>query len=119
MGLKFHLERQVAGCHLCGGALHRIKRTRWNRLVFAAVYRCRECGGKTGVPRPYVNLLSPWTRCPHCGNASPKNLSARDGVDKMYLNPLSRIQRFLGAPLRWCGFCRLQYYDFRPRKSGE
>jgi len=29
---------------------------------------------------------------------------------------ISRIQGLLGAPILYCHYCRLQFYDFRPRK---
>ena len=69
------------------------------------------------IPRPYLYLLSVKTCCPRCGNHGSKRLQERDGIDEMYSNPISRIQRFLGAPLYWCQFCRLQFYDFRRRKQ--
>lgn len=69
------------------------------------------------VPRPFLYLLSFHSCCPKCGNVDLKILNERDGVDEMSSNPLSFIQRFLGAPLHWCQFCRLQFYDYRPRRK--
>jgi len=33
----------------------------------------------------------------------------------MLLNPLRYMQRFVGAPLYHCEFCRIQFYDVRRR----
>jgi hypothetical protein len=35
----------------------------------------------------------------------------------LYLNPLSLVQKFFGAPLHYCAFCRIQFYDLRPRRA--
>jgi len=71
------------------------------------------------LPRPYLYLFRLRTCCPRCGNTDLRQLQERDGIDEMYSNPLSRLQRFFGAPLYWCQFCRLQFYDFRPRHKNE
>jgi hypothetical protein len=71
------------------------------------------------TPRPYLYLISLHTCCPRCGNADLHKLGERDGIDEMYSNPISRLQHFLGAPLYWCQFCRLQFYDFRPRRKAK
>lgn len=48
-----------------------------------------------------------------------RKLRSVDKIDRMYKNPLSYWQKFLGAELFWCPSCRLQYYDLRKRLPSE
>lgn len=63
--------------------------------------------------------LSRTARCPHCGTADLRVLAKRDAIEKMYRGPLSTLWRWLGAPLLYCRFCRLQFHDFRERLTRE
>ena len=38
-----------------------------------------------------------------------------DRIDRMYRNPFSYLQKFVGASLHWCPLCRLQFYDRRKK----
>jgi hypothetical protein len=38
---------------------------------------------------------------------------------KFYNEKLTLLQRFLGAPLYWCQYCRLQFYDYRPKRRAK
>ncbi|HWB96023.1 MAG TPA: hypothetical protein VG672_04960 [Bryobacteraceae bacterium] len=40
-------------------------------------------------------------------------MAARDHIDPMYRSILSWIQRWMGAPLFHCRYCRIQFYDLR------
>ena len=46
-------------------------------------------------------------------------MTKRDRIDSLSRHPLSMIQRVLLAPLYRCKNCRLQYYDWRPRKEAQ
>ena len=104
-------------CFKCGGALYRIKRTFRERLRYATLYKCKQCNDYTHDDQWYMLLFGDASRCPQCGTYRIYTLKSRDKIDRMYRNPLSYLQKFAGAELRWCSFCRLQFYDRRPRIS--
>lgn len=104
-------------CFRCGGALFRVKRTFRERLRYATLYKCRQCNDYTHDDQWYMLLFGNASRCPQCGTYRIYALKSRDKIDRMYRNPLSYLQKFAGAELRWCSFCRLQFYDRRPRIS--
>ncbi len=88
-----------------------------DKFRYSAVYRCHKCNEKMVITRPYVYRVTLHTCCPRCGNSELKKLEKRDRIDEMYSSLISALGHFLGAPLYWCQFCRLQFYDFRPRKT--
>lgn len=59
-------------------------------------------------------MLSRVARCPECSNTALRVLPCRDHVERLFRHPLSYLQKFLKAPLLYCPFCRLQFYDRRP-----
>ena len=102
-------------CERCGDELMRVRRPRWTRLFFSAIYRCRRCERDFRVPYFMVRGISLHTSCPKCGNLRLERLRKRDKIESLSYNPVSWLQMLLGAPLSWCPLCRLQFYDFRPR----
>lgn len=58
-------------------------------------------------------LLARHTHCIQCGTAKVRRLSRRDRIDRMSRHPLSLVFRLTGAPIVYCGGCRLQYRDWR------
>ena len=44
-----------------------------------------------------------------------EKLRGVDHIDPMYKNPLSYLQKWFGARVHWCPFCRLQFYDLRKK----
>ena len=112
----------VMMCPACGQArMRRRRRGFLERFVHAAVYFCPVCLHEAPVSQVAVYpVFSTIARCPRCSNPRLKQLDKRDHIEKLYRNPISRIQRWLGAPLLYCQFCRLQFYDFRRQDaSGE
>jgi hypothetical protein len=102
-------------CDWCVESVVRIRRRKWERLVYAAVLQCPKCKRKTKLPKyPTLFLLSLHRSCPKCGTPQLDRLRKRDKIDPLYLNPLSLVQRLFGAHLYWCPFCRVQFYDLRP-----
>lgn len=98
--------------------MRRRRRGLVERFFHAAVYRCPGCGHEAPVSQLVVYpVLSFTARCPRCSNLRLKQLDKRDRIEKLYPNPLSRLQRWLGAPILYCQFCRLQFYDFRRRNQ--
>jgi hypothetical protein len=65
----------------------------------------------------FLTMFSTTSNCPRCGNPDLQELSQRDGVDPLYKAPWSRLQGLFGAPLRYCVWCRLQFYDMRPLRK--
>ncbi len=109
-------------CRSCGGRTHRIHRKMSERFRYAAAFRCSQCDSLQYEDQWYLFLLGKTSRCPNCGSYRVRKLRAVDKIDRMYKNPLSYWQKFLGAELFWCPGCRLQYYDLRKRGasvSGE
>lgn len=102
-------------CFKCGGSLARVRRSFRERLRYTSLYKCRQCGDYSHDDRWFMLLLGDESRCPECGTYRIYKLKSLDRVDRMYKNPLSYCQKFVGAELHWCAFCRLQFYDLRPR----
>lgn len=90
----------------------RVRRRWWQRMLYAAVYRCKDCG-ELRVRRGSSLFFSRKSLCPRCGTSRLRVLRKRDPVDTMSKSLLSQLQRLLGGELHHCEFCRLQFYDFR------
>jgi ribosomal protein L37E len=102
-------------CKRCGEAVIRVRRKKWERLLYASVYQCPKCHRKAKIPRyPSLYLVSLHRSCPRCGTPHLEKLRKRDKIDPLYRNPVSLLQGVLGARLWWCPFCRVQFYDCRP-----
>ncbi|MBI4874995.1 MAG: hypothetical protein HY822_10230 [Acidobacteria bacterium] len=67
------------------------------------------------VPRPIRRFFSLKCRCPRCWGGDVHRFEELDEIERLYRNPISLLQALFGAPLYWCPFCRLQFYDFRKR----
>ena len=108
-------------CPNCSGErLHRRRRTLAEKLIFATIYECSDCGRQYRVPHfqrgPRWSLIA---ACPRCGNRDLKAFSRRDHIEGYYTNPFSTLQRFFGARLLYCKWCRLQFYDLRRRQGAD
>jgi DNA-directed RNA polymerase subunit RPC12/RpoP len=106
-------------CFHCHGPLLRVKRRFLGKLVYDSSYRCMDCGARVHFPKNWLNLFSLYVCCPRCGAPDVKKRRKRDGIDRMYRNPISWGQWMLGAPLYHCHDCRLQFYDLRPRERSQ
>jgi DNA-directed RNA polymerase subunit RPC12/RpoP len=88
------------------------------KFYLAAIFMCRDCGREHTVNFlgiwPHLSLVA---RCPRCGTRRLRQLKKIDHIETMYKNPLSRLQKFIGAPLLYCFRCRLQFYDYRRREN--
>ena len=105
----------VQNCASCGGVLIRVRRTLPQKLIYHAVLRCKKCGRRETRDQWYLFLFGRKSRCPRCGSFRVEKLRGVDHIDPMYKNPLSYLQKFFGAGLHWCPFCRLQFYDLRKK----
>ena len=102
-------------CVQCGAAMSRVRRSFFERFKYFSMYTCRKCGAKEQQDQWFLFLFSKCSRCPRCGTYGVLRLRSMDKIDPMYKNPISRVQKYFGAPIHWCPFCRLQFYDLRKR----
>src|SRR5882724_6427447 len=96
-------------CPQCGCGKVRIHRTFLEKFVYQAVFLCLKCGHRDALW--HLFLLGQRSHCPKCWNVRVRKLKGVDQIDWMYKNPTSYIQKWFGANLYWCPFCRLQFYD--------
>lgn len=109
----------MARCAKCDGHLEKVRRTRWERLVYSAAYRCQKC--KARVRRSphwwsstFRFVFSRYSVCVQCGTEQVRKAPRRDPLSHFSKHPLSLIQTILFAPRKECPYCRLQYRDLRP-----
>jgi rubrerythrin len=106
-------------CSHCGGRLKRIHRTFLERLAYMAIYECRQCDREDYIPRPYRYHFGKHCRCPNCGTYKVTRLEKPDKIDKMHTGFFNFLEKVAGGTLHSCIFCRLQFYDRRPRARRE
>jgi hypothetical protein len=82
-------------------------------MFYVQVYQCADCRHSTKIPGKLSVYFALTAGCPSCGNPNLTTRRKRDYIDRMCFNPISWCQRFLGAPLLYCCYCRLQFYDIR------
>lgn len=102
-------------CGTCGGELVRVRRNWRQKFVYHAVLKCRKCNARETLDQWYLFLFGRISRCPRCGSFRVEKLRGVDHIDPMYRNPISYLQKWFGANIHWCPFCRLQFYDVRRR----
>jgi hypothetical protein len=61
--------------------------------------------------------LARFAKCPKCRYQDITPLRRVDKIDKMRGGIFNCIHRLFGGRLYHCWFCRLQFYDFRPRRD--
>ncbi len=105
----------VSLCPSCGAKMRRSRRTRLERLLYAAAYRCEACNLR--VRESFLSRFrtARFVSCPKCGGHDVTALSKRDRIDGFNRHPLRLFQGMLGARLYHCSLCRLQFYDLRSR----
>src|SRR5579883_2091956 len=104
-------------CSQCGTRLRRVHRTLLERFKYAAIYHCKSCDTEEYVPRLFQYRFGPYCRCPKCGTYRITKLKERDKIDKMLGGFLNLRERMGGGSLMHCRYCRIQFYDRRPRVS--
>jgi hypothetical protein len=103
----------------------RTRRTLLQRILYTNVYACPRCEVHLGwYYRGFFRQIVYWrfifsrySRCVSCGSYGIHRIDRRDPIDSMSRNPLGRLQFLLGAPVKKCPACRLQYYDWRPART--
>ena len=101
-------------CPHCRKHAPRVRRTLLEKLLNSDIYACSGCRRRVGLRRPsLIFLFSKHTRCIRCGSFNVARLMKPDTVDEFTRNPLGLVQRWVGAPVRRCSPCRVQFYDWR------
>ena len=102
-------------CSKCGNErFFRRRRGVLDKCLYSGLYQCKDCGVRAKVPRwKSWHWLSRTLCCPLCGTTDLKKRASRDWIDRMYCNPVMRVQQIFGAPIYHCLFCRIQFYDLR------
>jgi len=88
------------------------------RLQYARIEECPQC--ECQRIQAYADrypVFSFSARCPKCGTPDLRVRRTLDHIDPLYRNPISLIQKYLGAAVLYCVDCRLQFYDLRPRRG--
>lgn len=106
-------------CGECGSTrMLRKRRSLAERFRYGAVYICADCNQIQQIDMSRRHpMLSLHACCPRCGTSELKKFGKIDHIEALYRNPVSRIQRLFGAPILYCQWCRLQFFDFRPRRT--
>ena len=99
-----------------------VHRKRWQKPIFSDAFECPKCRAKLyRYKRPFSLfyrqlsfIFSRYAVCARCGSGQIRQLEKPDRLDPFTKTPLALLQRLLGAPIRKCSPCRLQYYDWRP-----
>ena len=105
-------------CAKCGGHAEKVPRTRWERLLFAAAYRCQRCKHRTrrlnhGLSSTWHFVFSRYSVCVKCGTQRVHAVHKRDPILDLSKHPLSLVQAVFFASRKECPYCRLQYFDGR------
>ena len=106
-------------CLQCGGELRRSRRRLLERFGYSKAYRCKDCDTRVRVALTTHSKNLKFAACPKCHTyelTAPKRV---DKIDKLMKGPGSFVQRLMGGTLYHCWYCRLQFYDLRPRKKSE
>jgi len=106
-------------CRHCGGKLVRVRRKFYQKILFQAVFNCKSCTRLETTNRWFLFPFGQESCCPRCGSIRLSKLRGVDRIDRMYKNPFSYLQKYLGASLHWCPLCRLQFYDRRKKAPSD
>jgi DNA-directed RNA polymerase subunit RPC12/RpoP len=106
-------------CLQCGGELRRTRRKLFERFGYAKAYRCKNCDSRVRVGVASHSKKLKFAACPKCHTYELTAPRRVDKIDKMIKGPRSFLQRIMGGTLYHCWYCRLQFYDLRPRKKSE
>ena len=112
-------ENEVLHCPTCKGRLRRVHRNFGEKLLYHAMYECRQCHTRKPEPRWYALHLGDYPRCPRCGTYRLTRMATRDKIDPMEKGLVNLVQHVWGADLYHCRYCRVQFYDVRKPVAPE
>lgn len=94
--------------------MRRVRRSLWERVSYAAIYKCKGCQREEYEPRRFKYHFGPYVQCPRCGTVKVSKLLHRDKIDRMHWGLLTLVELVVsGGQLFHCRFCRRQFYDRR------
>jgi hypothetical protein len=116
----------MPNCPQCRVAMARAHRSRVRKVIYSAIFVCPRCRLRLALYHPFLArqnvrrrfLFSRHSCCVGCGSESVYQIKRRDPVDALSSDVVGLFQFLLGAPLKKCPDCRLQYYDWRPARQG-
>jgi hypothetical protein len=122
---RWRLSEHMPNCPQCRVAMARAHRSRFRKVIYSAIFVCPRCRLRLAVYYRFLArqnvrrrfLFSGHSRCVGCGSESVYHLERRDPVDPLSKDVLGLFQFLLGAPLKKCPDCRVQYYDWRPARK--
>ena len=82
-----------------------------------AVFECKGCGALEPTPRRFMYNFGEHVRCPLCGTHRVSRLTGPDRIDRFYHSPMNFLKWLLGGSIHHCRYCRVQFYDRRPRRE--
>ena len=94
--------------------MRRSRRRFVERLFVAYAYRCQACKSRFCASRLQLLLDSRYSSCPQCRSYEVRVIPRSNRTMRTYRHPLQFLQKVLHAPLRYCRYCKLQFFDFRP-----
>jgi hypothetical protein len=94
-----------------------VHRTFTERLRYSAIYYCKSCDTEEYVPRMFQYRFGEFARCPQCGTYRLTKLKEPDKIDPMRSGIMNLLERMNGGSLFHCRYCRIQFFDRRPRTS--
>jgi hypothetical protein len=97
----------------CGGPFNRIHRSFREKLVYMALYRCKECQAVKPRPRRFMFYFQTERGCPLCGTQKLNRLASPDHIDRMHWNLYKPLRGLMDLQLYHCRYCRIQFYDRR------
>jgi DNA-directed RNA polymerase subunit RPC12/RpoP len=103
-------------CPFCGKETVRVKRSFFQKFYILAVFKCLECDRRSHLHRRFSGVFHRYAECPQCGTRHLSKLRSVDKIDRLNRNPLRLLLAIVRAPLYHCTFCRLQFWDCRPRE---
>jgi DNA-directed RNA polymerase subunit RPC12/RpoP len=84
------------------------------RFIYAEAFRCDSCEKRVRIATFNLKRLR-YVKCPSCHSVDLTILKRPDRIDRMQKGLLNALQRVGGGKLYHCWFCRIQFYDTRPR----
>ena len=114
---RFSESMYIISCRECGASLRRAKRRSSERFWHLEAYRCQGCSARYYVTLGSRLKLARWAKSPRCRFQGVRARRRVDNIDRKRGGIFNLLHRMLGGQLYHCWFCRLQFYDLRPRKE--
>ena len=105
----------LPACPQCNKPYSRKSRGTLGRIFRTAAFHCKTCNRNLYYYRSIFGIFTRYAFCPRCNSIDLNRLRKMDQIDPMSRNPVRFLFFLLRFPLYYCGFCRLQFADWRGR----